>query len=188
MTLLAVMSDTHDQVAHLQAAVDYCNERSVALIAHCGDLISPFMLKRLATFRGTTHLIYGNNAGDQHLISSRCGTIYPNIIHHGIMCEFSANGYKIALIHYPNQARGLASQAIYDIVCCGHSHQYGIELIGKTLVINPGHLLGEDDKTGFYIVDLQQLSIQRVAVGQCMFDTPPELHVDIEESLQDWRE
>lgn len=170
MTKLAIISDTHDQVANLQAAVGICNANGVSALAHCGDLISPFMLKQLKKFQGEVHLVYGNNVGDQHLISSRCTTEYPNITHHGILGNFELAGYKICLLHYPNQARGIASQSIYDIVCCGHSHCHNVELIEKTLLINPGHLLGEDDKAGFYIVNLEKWQIQRVSVGVCMFD------------------
>lgn len=170
MTRFAIISDTHDQVANLKAVVKYCNKTEVTTLAHCGDLISPFMLKQLAQFNGSVHLIYGNNVGDQHLISSRCEAEYTNITHHGIFATFSLCGYKIALLHYPNQARGLASQSIYDIVCCGHSHYYNVELLDKTLLINPGHLLGEDDQAGFYIVDLNAWKIERIGVGISMFD------------------
>jgi predicted phosphodiesterase len=47
---------------------------------------------------------------------------YSNITHHGILGSFTCNDYKIGMVHYPEHARGLASQSIYDIVCIGHSH------------------------------------------------------------------
>lgn len=170
MTLLAIMSDTHDQLANLRAAVDYCNEAEVKVLAHCGDLISPFMLKQLDKFKGQVHLIYGNNVGDQHLISGKCRTDYAQISHHGMLGDFTVGKHRIGMIHYPKQARALATQNIYDIVCCGHSHEYSAEIINKTLFVNPGHMLGENNETGFYIVDLDKLSIQRIGVGICMFD------------------
>ncbi len=170
MTSLAILSDTHDQIANLRAAIAYCNAKSIDILLHCGDLISPFMLKELALFEGPVHLIYGNNVGDQHLISSRCSTEYANITHHGVFGKITCDNLKIALVHYPEQARGLASLSNYDIICCGHSHRYGIEYWGKTLVINPGQLLGEDDQAGFALLDLDQLKIQRIRVGECMFD------------------
>ncbi len=66
---IAIISDTHDHIVNLRAAVKYCNAFSVSMIIHCGDLISPFMLDELARFSGAVHLIYGNNIGDQHVIS-----------------------------------------------------------------------------------------------------------------------
>lgn len=170
MTHLAILSDTHDQIANLRAAIAYCNGKGIDVLIHCGDLISPFMLKELTNFQGPVHLIYGNNVGDQHLISSRCGSDYPNIIHHGMLGKFTCDGRKIAMVHYPEQARGLASLSSYDIICCGHSHRYGIEYLDSTLLINPGQLLGEDDQAGFVILDLNQWKIQRIYVRGCMFD------------------
>ncbi|MCP4343460.1 MAG: metallophosphoesterase family protein [Desulfobulbaceae bacterium] len=176
MTSLAILSDSHDQIANLRAAINYCNTSNIDVLIHCGDLISPFMLKELALFRGPVHLIYGNNVGDQHLISSRCGSDYPNISHHGMLGKFTCDDRKIAMVHYPEQARRLASLSSYDIVCCGHSHRYGIEYLGSTLLINPGQLLGEDDQAGFVILDLNKWKIQRIHVRGCMFDHEISIH------------
>lgn len=170
MTTFAILSDTHDQVANLRAAIDYCNRAGVDVAAHCGDLISPFMLKQLHRFRGNVHLIYGNNIGDQRLIADRCGKEFPNIKHHGILGKFTIDTYKIAIVHYPDQAHELASQSIYDLVCCGHSHVPMIKQFEHTLLINPGPLLGENDQAGFVIVDFAAGTTQRIGVGVCMFD------------------
>ena len=170
MTTLAILSDTHDQVANLSAAIDYCNTIEVNVVAHCGDLISPFMLKQLTRFNGDVHLIYGNNIGDQRLIADRCGREFPNINHHGIFGKFTIDTYTIAMVHYPDQALELASQSIYDIVCCGHSHVSMIKHCEHSLLINPGALLGENDQAGFVIVDFAAGTTQRIGVGKCMFD------------------
>lgn len=170
MTTLAILSDTHDQVANLRAAIDYCNRAQVDVTAHCGDLISPFMLKQLTRFKGEVHLIYGNNIGDQRLIADRCGKEFPNINHHGILGKFTVDTYKVAIVHYPDQAHELASQSIYDVVCCGHSHVPMIKQFEHTLLINPGSLLGENDQAGFVILDFAAGTTQRIEVGICMFE------------------
>ncbi len=170
MPKIAILSDSHDQIANLRAAVRYCNEAAFEVLVHCGDLISPFMLGELAAFNGQVHLIYGNNAGDQHLISSRTAANFESITHHGTLGEFTCGGLDICVVHYPEIARGLAAQTRYDIVCCGHSHQPGVECYGRTLLINPGQLLGEDDQTGFTVLDCTSRSTQRIKVGRCMFD------------------
>lgn len=170
MTTLAILSDTHDQVANLRTAINYCNQAKVDVVAHCGDLISPFMLKQLTRFNGDVHLIYGNNIGDQRLIADRCGREFPNIMHHGILGKFTIDTYTIAMVHYPDQAHELASNSIYDIVCCGHSHVPRIKQFAHTLLINPGQLLGENDQAGFVIVNFSAGTTQRIGVGKCMFD------------------
>jgi len=166
---IAVLSDTHDQILNLRAAVTYCNSYSVQMLIHCGDLISPFMLAELAKFAGAVHFIYGNNVGDQHIISQACGTKFPTITHHGTLGAVEAGGKKIAFTHYPVMAKGLAGQGGFDVVCCGHNHKYKVETIGSALVINPGQLLGKDSRPGFCILETTTMEVERVEVGE-MFE------------------
>lgn len=168
MMRIAIISDTHDQIANLRAAVAYCNAYQVGMIIHCGDLVSPFMLSELADFGGAVHLVYGNNPGDKHLISQFCGTKFPSLTHHGDFGAVEAGGRKFAFTHYPQLARGLAAQGGFDVVCCGHNHRYQVEQVGATLLINPGELLGKDDQPGFAILDTTSGQVERVEIGQRM--------------------
>lgn len=162
---IAILSDTHDHIPNLRAAVTYCNAYGVQLLIHCGDLISPFMLDELAAFTGPCHLVYGNNVGDKHLISQGCGVKYPTITHHGELGALEAGGLKIAMNHFPVIARSLAQQGGFDIVCCGHNHRFGIEKCGETLLINPGELHGGNEQPGFVIVDTATRQPERVDIG-----------------------
>lgn len=162
---IAIMSDSHDQIPNLRAAVTYCNAYGVAMIIHCGDLISPFMLDELAEFGGAVHLVYGNNVGDQHLISQQCGMRYASIQHHGTLGAIEAGGLKIAFTHYPVMAKGLAVQGAFDVVCCGHNHIFQVEKHDACLLVNPGELLGKDDQPGFTVLETESLFVERVEVG-----------------------
>ena len=163
---VAILSDSHDNIPNLRSAVTYCNAYTVSVIIHCGDLISPFMLPVLAEFGGAVHLIYGNNAGDQHLISQRCGTSFPSLSHHGILGAIEAGGLKIAFTHYPEMARGLACQGRFQVVCCGHNHRYGVERLGECLLINPGELLGaEAVPPCFAILETATMEVERVEIA-----------------------
>ena len=165
---VAILSDSHDHILNLRAAVTYCNAYSVSVMIHCGDLISPFMLDELARFGGAVHLVYGNNVGDQHIISQSCGTRFPSITHHGVLGAVEAGGRTLAFTHYPEMARGLASQNRFDVVCCGHNHRYQVEKISNSLLVNPGELLGKDGESGFCILDCATLEVERVAIGTPM--------------------
>ncbi len=167
--LIGVLSDSHDQIVNLHAAINHCNEKDVEKIIHCGDLISPFMLKQLTRFHGEVHLIYGNNVGDLHLISQLCATKFENITHHGPMGSVVMANRTITFHHYPEVAKGLAATGQYDVVCCGHNHIYGNEIIGSTLLINPGDLLGKDIRPCFSILDTETLQVEKVEVGTAMF-------------------
>ena len=166
--LIAILSDSHDHIPNLHRAVQRANREGAEILIHCGDLISPFMLSRLHAFDGQVHLIYGNNAGDQHLISSRCETRFGNITHHGLQGDIEAVGLKICFIHYPHTGRALAMTGEYDVVCCGHNHEQGAETIGHCLLINPGDLLGKDDKPGFMLLNTDDKSVRRIEVGDML--------------------
>jgi hypothetical protein len=166
--LVAILSDSHDHILNLRLAISAANAANASLLLHCGDLISPFMLPELARFHGEVHLIYGNNTGDQHLISQRCGSRFPKIFHHGILGLDEAEGRQLAFTHYPELAEGLAAQGEFDLVCCGHDHTYRHKRIGPTLLINPGELLGKDEQPGLCVIDLTTLQVQRIEVGAMM--------------------
>jgi hypothetical protein len=166
---IAILSDSHDNIPNLRAAVDYCNRIGVSLLIHCGDLISPFMLDEVAGFAGAVHLVYGNNVGDQHLISQSCGTRYPSISHHGVLGAVEAGGLRVAFTHYPELARGLLARGAFDVVCCGHNHRYLVESCDESLFINPGELLGKDAQPSFSVLDCVSRLVEKVEVGRPLF-------------------
>ncbi len=165
---IAILSDSHDHIPNLARAVNLANEAKAEILIHCGDLISPFMLPYLDRFHGRIHLIYGNNVGDQHLISSRCGREFRRIHHHGIEGRLEADGLRIGFHHYPSLARGLAASGQFDIVCCGHNHRPGVEHIGDCVLINPGDLLGKEEYPGFILFETNDRSSERVLVGELL--------------------
>lgn len=169
---IAIISDSHDHIPNLQRAVKRANQEHAELLLHCGDLISPFMLSHLQAFQGPVHLIYGNNAGDQHLIASRCAAM-ADIVHHGFHGTLTAGSLRIALQHYPDQARELARSGTFNLVCCGHDHIYAVEQINGCLLINPGDLLGKDAQPAFAMLDTADFSVRRIAVGDKLI-----LHVE----------
>ena len=163
---IAILSDSHDQIPNLKRAVLLANSENAELLLHCGDLISPFMLPCLDRFNGPVHLIYGNNPGDQHLIAARCGTLFPRIHHHGTHGSFQVGTLRIALCHYPEQARDLAASGSFTLVCCGHDHIWAVEEVGDCLLINPGDLLGTDVNPAFALLDTGDNSVRRIEVGR----------------------
>ena len=162
---IAIVSDSHDHIPNLQRAVSRANREGAELLIHCGDLISPFMLPYLHAFHGQVHLIYGNNAGDQHLISSRCATAFNNIRHHGFHGDIVTGTLRIAFNHYPELARALALSGAFDLVCYGHDHIFSVERLGDCLLLNPGDLLGKDAPPVFALLDTADFSVCRLEVG-----------------------
>jgi len=165
---IAVLSDSHDHIPNLKQAVHLANQEGAELLIHCGDLISPFMLPYLEQFNGQTHLIYGNNVGDQHLIATRCNAPGSTIKHHGAHGTLVVGSLRIAIEHYPQWARTLARSGDFDLVCCGHNHLFHSERLGDCLLLNPVELLGKDASPAFALLDTANFSVHRIEVGQKM--------------------
>ncbi len=151
---VAIMSDSHDRIDHLEWALEVCQEKKVERVFHCGDLISPFMVLTLAKFPGESDLILGNNQGDVALL---CALLkdYPQIRLHGEFAYLEVQGKRIAMVHYPKLAYSLARSQEFVYVFCGHTHKLEVKEFGGTLVINPGELMGKEGPPSFVILDLE---------------------------------
>ncbi|MEW6077635.1 MAG: metallophosphoesterase [Thermodesulfobacteriota bacterium] len=162
---IAVMSDTHDQIPNLRRAIAEIRTADCGLIIHCGDFVAPFMLKELEASGLPVHGVFGNNDGDQYLLTRHSLTLYRNITLHGHFGQVDAGGRRIAFMHDGVVADDIAAAGRFDVVCYGHYHVYAQRKIGKTLVVNPGEMLGKDDVPGFCIVDTETLEPRRVTLA-----------------------
>ena len=97
--LLAVISDTHDNIAHLRQALEIIRARECQMIIHCGDFVAPFMLAELEAAEIPVHGVFGNNDGDQYLLTKHSLTIHKNITLHGLLGKIKADGRSIVFIH-----------------------------------------------------------------------------------------
>lgn len=139
----AILSDIHDHVWNLQAALRAVQDCDVLLC--CGDLCSPFVVDLLAAgFPGKPiHIVFGNNDGDLFRITAKAKD-NAHLHLHGELCAIELDGRRLAMNHYPDIARDLAASGLYDVVCYGHNHAGDIRQLEKALMINPGTLMGYD--------------------------------------------
>jgi len=151
--ILAVMSDTHDHIWNARKALGFIQERGAEVIIHCGDVIAPFMIKELDQAQIPVHGVFGNNDGDQYLLTKLSMTEFSNITLYGLMGELEFGDFRAAFTHYRPVADGLAASDRFDLVCFGHSHEASLEKVGKTDLLNPGEVMGKDGSPGFYLVD-----------------------------------
>jgi len=149
---IAILSDSHDNIWKLDNAMLHLATANVIL--HCGDIVSPFMIKRLIAGVGDTpvHLIWGNNDGDKRMLMET-GSLADNIHFHGDFAQLEFEGYKIALIHYPVIAHALAESDAFDLVCYGHDHMAHHSCVGNTILINPGELMGMNNISTIALID-----------------------------------
>ncbi len=142
MTKVAVISDSHDQIATLERALEQIRGAEAEILLHCGDLCAPFILNLLGEqFSGPIHVIFGNNDGDGRLLQTIAAK-HSQVTLHGIYAELSAGQRRIAMIHYPEPAQRIAQSGALDLVCYGHDHTQHLERIGDCWLLNPGEILG----------------------------------------------
>ncbi len=135
-----ICSDTHDNLAHVEAMLDA--ERDADLLLHCGDIVSPFTLNYLAErFPKPIHLVWGNNDGDRWRLA-QIAQRWPQITLHGEFAELTIGNRHIALVHDQAVGKKLFESGQYDLVCGGHNHHAAIERRGVRLFVNPGTLYG----------------------------------------------
>ncbi len=150
---LALCSDSHDNLAAVKGMLSQLED--VAALFFCGDFCAPFTLKALSAFRGPLHVVWGNNDGDQWLLTEVAHQA-DNVTLHGIFGEVTLGDFKVAFIHYPKVAYALARSGMYDLVCYGHDHTAHMEQIGNTLLVNPGELMGRFGRSTYALVDTEQ--------------------------------
>ena len=142
MSKIAIVSDSHDNVATLERALSAIRSAGADTLLHCGDLSAPFIVTLLAEgFAGDIHIIFGNNDGDGRLLQA-LSEPHAHVTLHGIYHELEVAERKIAMIHYPEPALRIAQSGVFDLVCYGHDHTAHQEQIGDCWLVNPGEILG----------------------------------------------
>ena len=163
--LIGVLSDIHDNLDNLRAALASFKTRGVEVIIFCGDFCSPIPSRVMAgEFTGEIHCVFGNGDGDRFLMLQNTAR-YPQLKLHGEYAELELAGVKVAVTHYPFYAKALARTGDYQAVFSGHTHQAGEERFGDCLWVNPGEIMGWKAKPSCAIYDTTTNSVEFVAIG-----------------------
>lgn len=169
---VCILSDSHDHIPLLDAAVAEAKAAGAEAVLHCGDVVAPSTLRCLGKHQLPVHVIHGNNSGDLYALATLAAKPESCIQYHGMDAAVELNGKRIFLVHYPHYARAMAATGDWELVCCGHSHEVAIEEIpnakgGKTLLVNPGTIGGVGRASATYILlDLDTMAIERCKVSK----------------------
>jgi len=168
---IAIISDIHDNVWNLKAALEADALQESEVLLCCGDLCAPFVVRLLGEgYAGDIHLVLGNNDGDVFNII-RVSNAFPHISIHGEYFRGEWGGKTFAMNHYPDKAASLAESGAYDVVCYGHNHQLEKgKMVNNCLMLNPGALMGyhggqlKDIVPTFLLLDTETMAVQDFAV------------------------
>lgn len=135
---VGIISDTHDNVAAVKAAVETFSRADVGPIVHCGDVIAPPVIPFFDGFE--FHLVFGNNDGETVGLRSAVADLEPTGHCHGRFGIIEFDGVRIAALHGEDldEVTQYAESGAFDLVCHGHHHETRLETVGDTTVLNPG--------------------------------------------------
>ena len=139
---IGIISDTHDQVERIKKAIEILNKEKIDRAYHLGDICSPFVLPLFKELKCNVKAIFGNNDADIFKLISRAP---ENFSFHDRFFVDEVNGKKICLFHGDPEelAINLFESGKYDLLLRGHNHVAEIKRNEKTLMINPGSLIGK---------------------------------------------
>lgn len=138
---ILLLSDIHDNVWALQTILKSQQANGADALICCGDLCSPFIIDLLSAFKKPVHTVLGNNDCDVAAMTGKLSK-YPIIKIHGEYYRDELKAKTFAVNHYPEKAQKLMELQIYDVVCYGHDHAIFAKHLGKTLLLNPGAVMG----------------------------------------------
>ncbi len=155
---IAIISDSHDNLATLKKALAWLNKEEIKTMIHCGDVSSPAMLREISkNFKGKIHLILGNigpvgvGANEDPFGIKKSGI--KNVKFYGQIGQLKIGDKKLAFAHEPEKAKELALTGKYDLVFYGHDHRPWEEKMKNCRLVNPGTLAGMFNKATFAVYD-----------------------------------
>lgn len=161
---IGIVSDTHDNIPKIGAAVDFFNRSGVAAVLHCGDFVAPFALLPFADLAcGNFHAVFGNNDGEKTGILKLAAQNGWNIGPAGMDVAFA--GKKLIMLHEPDRIEG-ALKGDCDIILYGHTHKPKTELKNGCLLLNPGEGGGWLSGTATVaVLDLKTMAVEFHEIG-----------------------
>ena len=133
--LIGIVSDTHDRLPMIDAAVALFAHRRVEAIIHPGDFIAPFAVKRLLAYKGPIHATYGNNDGERAGIKA----VLAQVVDGPLFVELDG---RTILVHHVMDWCRPEDIARADIVITGHTHEVVNRMEDGKLLLNPGECCG----------------------------------------------
>ena len=159
MSLLGIVSDTHDSEDAVAEAVAGLKSRGVVDLVHCGDVISASTLELFRGFRFRVCLGNNDSARELEEAAVRLGGTYAARL------DVTIGGKRIFVAHgdYEPPLEKAVKSGDFDYAFYGHSHRRDDRLFGKTRLINPGALYRAAKYT-FGVLDLATGALESVEV------------------------
>jgi uncharacterized protein len=137
--MIGVLSDSHDNLDRVRAAVAFFNAAGCDLVVHAGDFVAPFAAEELRNLRAPVKAVFGNCDGERAGLAkvfAGLGEIAAAPL------KFEHAGRRFGLCHMDSAVDGLAAAEAFDVVIFGHTHRPLVERRDGILLVNPGEAGG----------------------------------------------
>lgn len=161
---IGVLSDTHDELSNLLAALEILRSQHIDTVIHCGDLTGLDMVSHFEGFR--TIYTHGNMDHVTGTIKKQLEKMRKDNFA-GIVYRGQLDGIPVAATHSHIESKlmDLVRSQRYQWVFHGHTHQKRDEVIQGVRIVNPGALGGlRKGPRSFCIVDLTAGDVEFITV------------------------
>lgn len=136
---VGIISDTHDNVPAVEAAMDRFDAVGVDAVVHCGDFVAPPVIPHLELEGVPVHAVRGNNDGEREGLVDAFDSLDGGTLH-GRFAELEFDVVDVAVLHGEQRPviDALARSDAYDYVLHGHWHVREQRSVSGTRVVNPG--------------------------------------------------
>ena len=133
--LIGVLSDTHDRMPAIDAALALFAQRKVAAVIHAGDFVAPFAVRRLLHYHGPLHATYGNNDGERPILKQLMPQVQKGPL-------FVVYGGRMILVHHSLDQCSPSNIERANVIITGHTHEPVNRIENGRLFLNPGECCG----------------------------------------------
>ena len=133
--LIGVLSDTHDRLPMIDAALALFARHGVKAMIHAGDFVAPFAVRPLLAFNGPIHATFGNNDGERKGLKN----LLPQLVDGPLHVEL---GGRSILVHHFVDWCDPADVERAEVIITGHTHEVVNRVDDGKLFLNPGECCG----------------------------------------------
>lgn len=159
---LGIISDSHDRIDRVGAALDLFRAHQVERLIHCGDITGADAVRAFTGWQ--VDFVLGNCDWQPARLAE--AIIQVGCVLHDRFGELEIADQQIAWIHSDNAElfNALENANHYDYLFYGHTHEAEQHRTGKTTVCNPG-ALHRVKTPSCAILDVANNSIETVYLG-----------------------
>jgi len=143
--IIGILSDTHDKLDNMIAAMKLLRDGGAEFFIHCGDVGGEKIIDQLAGLPAA--LVWGNNDWNRTDLTRYAEALSIAVFEN--FGELELGGKKFAVTHGDDLklVRKILDEQKHDYVLMGHTHVKADRRLEHTRLINPGALYRSAQKS-----------------------------------------